>query len=49
MPRRDGQTLRGRGRPRMGHRMHRRNRAARRIARLGHGRKGAGWGRWGVL
>lgn len=29
-----------------GHKMHRRGRVARRIAKLGKGRGGSGWGRW---
>lgn len=49
MPRNDGNTPpRGRNGRRVGHRMHRRTRVVRKIAKLGQGRKAAGWGRWAV-
>jgi hypothetical protein len=49
MARNDGNTPpRGRSGKRVGHRMHRRTSAARKLAKRGQGRKGAGWGRWAV-
>lgn len=49
MPRLGGNSRRSKSRQKHGgHRMHRRNALARRIARLGSGRKSAGWGRTGA-